>query len=167
MDHLRNHTVAYIALFFALGGGTAFGVSKAVEADSVDGLSAARFSREDSGAVPDTNVLELAGMRVLYSCEPTRRKRGSQADVELNLQSKANDGTATLAFTTGGDPAGSAFTTRDFDLDVGDDFSLDRGRSFGTGEAVFTAANGKVGTLNYSFNEGASNCFAHGVALGG
>jgi len=167
MEHLRSHAIAYVALFFALGGGTAFAVSSAVQADSVDGFSAAKFSREDSAPVPETEVLRLAGTRVLYACTPATRKRGSSADVELDLQSKADDGRVTLAFTTGSDPAGSAFTVREFDLDIGDDFDLDRGRSFGNGQAVFTAASGKVATLDYGFDEGGTDCFAHGVALGG
>lgn len=167
MNHLRANAVAYVALFLALGGGTAVAVSGALKAETVDGLSAAKFRQQDSQAVAPTKVLGLSGMRVRYSCSPGAGARGSSAGLELDLRTLNDDATVTLGFTTGSDPGGSAFVVKDLDLDAGEGLDLDQGRSFGAGHATYSLADGRVITLDYGFDEGATTCLAHGVALGG
>jgi hypothetical protein len=165
--HLRSNAIAYLALFLALGGGTAVAVSGALRADTVDGLSAARFSRSDVTDVATTKVLEVAGMRVRYSCVTEERKRGADTDVTLDLRTTADGARAELGFTTGSDPGGSSFVAKAPVLDQGQDFDLDQGRAFGSGNVTFTGATGRVVSLDYAFNAGSTKCTASGVALGG
>src|SRR5688572_33494338 len=116
MQHLRANAVAYLALFFALGGGTAVAVSGALKAEEVDGLSAAKFRVSDVAATETQTVIDLAGMRILYQCDGVFRKRGSNAQLDLALQVNRDGADVSLAFVTGSDPGGSAFTVRDLDL---------------------------------------------------
>ena len=166
MRHLRSNAIAYVALFLALGGGTAVALSGALKAESVDGMSAAKFRQSDSPPVAPTKVLELAGMRVRYACEETMRKRGTGASPQLDVRTTKPNASVILEFTTGVDPAGASFYVDDPDLDPGGDFDLDQGRPFGAGTVTFSRPNGRVVSMSYGFEEG-TECFAHGAALGG
>jgi hypothetical protein len=163
---LRSNAIAYLALFLALGGGTAVAVSGALKADSVDGLSAAKFRQLDDPPVAPGAVLELAGMRIRYGCVEEMRKRGTGAAPQLDLRTTKQNAAVTLSFTSGVDGAGESFHVDDPDLDPGGDLDLDQGRPFGVGTVTYSRPNGRVVTLSYGFEEG-TECFAHGVALGG
>lgn len=167
MQHLRSNAIAYLALFFALGGGTAVAVSGGLKADDVDGLSAAKFRVSDSAATVNQTVIDLAGMKIIYRCDGINRKRGSSADLELALQATNGGAEVTLQFTTGSSPDGSSFTVRNLDLGPSEDFDLDRNRSFGRGSVTYSRPNGRVINVEYGFEEASTECFAHGVALGG
>lgn len=167
VEHLKRNAVAYLALFFALGGGTAVAVSGALKrAENVDGLSAAKFRVSDTAATTSQTVVDLAGMRILYQCDGVFRKRGSSAQLELSLQANNAGADVTLTFTTGGEPDGASFTVRRLDIGANEDFDLDRNRSFGGGSVTYSRPNGRVATVNYGFEETATECFAHGTALG-
>jgi hypothetical protein len=171
--HVRTNAVGYVALFLALSGGTAFAVSRVVDrakrADTVDGLSAAKFTQDDAAVVPDTVVMEVGDFKVKYACLAVSKdgKRGTSANLQLRAKSTVDNARATLDFITGSDPAGSAFHVTDTDLDAGEFFSLDQNRSFGGGTAVLSAGDGSAVSVEFGFNEGSSTCLAHGVALGG
>ena len=62
---------------------------------------------------------------------------------------------------------GSAYEAHDLDLDQGEQFDLDQGKAFAHGSAIYSTPGGKVVNLEYAFNEGGSECLAHGVAFGG
>lgn len=165
--HLRSNAIAYVAVFLALGGGTAVAVSELRKADQVDGLSAAKFRQRDGVVVAETNVLTLAGMKLRYSCDPNGNKRGTSADVELILQTRDDNAEVTLGITTGSGPVGSAYEADELDLDQGEQFDLDQGKAFAHGSATYSTPGAKVVNLEYGFDEGGSECLAHGVALGG
>lgn len=172
LRHIRSNLVGYVALFLAVGGGTAFAVSGGAgrKAGTLDGLSAARFERHDTASVPTTTVLTVGGLKVKYSCVPAakRGKRGSSPDVELGARSLVDNARITMSFTTGSSPAGSAFFAQDADVDAADPaFDLDQGRSFGEGSAVYSVPDGSVVQLDFGFTESGTACVAHGVALGG
>jgi hypothetical protein len=167
VQHLRSNAIAYLALFVALGGGTAVAVSGGLKADTVDGLSAAKFRVSDTAATENQTVIDLAGMRIIYRCDGIFRKRGSNAHLDLALQVNNDNAEVTLQFTTGSTPDGSSFTVRNLGLAANEDFDLDQNRSFGRGSVTYSRPNGRVANLEYGFDQGGNECFAHGVALGG
>jgi hypothetical protein len=171
--------VALLALFVALSGGAYAAAkigagdikqdairSKHIKANAVklsDLATMARFSRTTEVA-PMQPVLRLAGLEIRYGCIFD----GVDIVPRLTAHTTVDNVYVSLAFTTGVDGFGQTFVDSDLDLDRGESFSLDRGRSSGQGTLLYTRPNGKVVSVTYGFRKsGTFDCRASGVATGG
>jgi hypothetical protein len=139
-------------------------VPSAANADAVDGLSAAKFSRSGGPFAPDppVTVLDLNGLQLIYACVP-------DAGDELPfLAAKTTVDHAQLSFGVG-EPGFASVAHTDDDWNMSESpFSLTGiGPGKTSGTLAYRNPNGKVVTVTWGTTSTEGNCHAFGTALTG
>ena len=137
-------------------------------ADKVDGMGAAKWSKRDTAlnGSAETLVAALGGLEVWVGCQ----EQGDPADHEPVIRVKSSVANATVVASV---VAASATAGTDTDLDPGEDLTIISGSGIATGVAdvVYSTPAGSVVTAEIGWagltSLPTNTCHTHGVLFGG
>lgn len=138
-------------------------------ADKVDGLHAARFTKTytAAGSTPSTLVASVGGLKVYAGCVESLIDQADH-DAELVVTSTVTGSTLTYSTTT----STGVQTSIENAFDAGDDRTFGGTTAAGQANLIYSTPSGKVvevhlGWAGVTDVGGTNRCFMHGTVFGG